>query len=84
MGAVLLFAGSVVQGPIALPHLVPLLMLMEGEDPVEDSERGCQLLYDVLQSARSTALHAHDYQEHAHALLSGMHVHPHNTVQHYH
>uniref|UniRef100_A0A3B4FDY7 SH2 domain containing 3A n=1 Tax=Pundamilia nyererei TaxID=303518 RepID=A0A3B4FDY7_9CICH len=63
--------GSVVQGPIALPHLVPLLMLMEGEDPVEDSERGCQLLYDVLQSARSTALHAHDYQEHAHALLSG-------------
>ncbi|XP_039899602.1 breast cancer anti-estrogen resistance protein 3 homolog [Simochromis diagramma] len=63
--------GSVVQGPIALPHLVPLLMLMEGEDPVEDSERGCQLLYDVLQSARSAALHAHDYQEHAHALLSG-------------
>ncbi|XP_035769575.1 breast cancer anti-estrogen resistance protein 3 homolog isoform X3 [Neolamprologus brichardi] len=70
-GDVLLFAGSVVQGPIALPHLVPLLMLMEGEDPVEDSERGCQLLYDVLQSARGAALHAHDYQEHAHALLSG-------------
>uniref|UniRef100_A0A3B4XX05 Breast cancer anti-estrogen resistance protein 3-like n=1 Tax=Seriola lalandi dorsalis TaxID=1841481 RepID=A0A3B4XX05_SERLL len=43
---------SVVEGPIALPHLVPLLMLMEGEDPVENSDRGCQLLYDVLQSAR--------------------------------
>ncbi|XP_029353783.1 breast cancer anti-estrogen resistance protein 3 isoform X2 [Echeneis naucrates] len=62
---------SVVQGPIAVPHLVPLLMLMEGEDPVEDSERGCELLYDVLQSARSAALHAQDYQSHAHTLLSG-------------
>uniref|UniRef100_A0A3Q0T8V9 SH2 domain containing 3A n=1 Tax=Amphilophus citrinellus TaxID=61819 RepID=A0A3Q0T8V9_AMPCI len=63
--------GSIVQGPLVLPHLVPLLMLMEGEDPVENSDRGCQLLYDVLQSARNAALHAQDYQEHAHALLSG-------------
>ncbi|KAM9315107.1 breast cancer anti-estrogen resistance protein 3 homolog isoform 2-T2 [Pholidichthys leucotaenia] len=62
---------SVIQGPIAVPHLVPLLMLMEGDDPVENSERGCQLLYNVLQSARSTALHAKDYQQHAHSLLSG-------------
>ncbi|XP_053187499.1 breast cancer anti-estrogen resistance protein 3 homolog [Scomber japonicus] len=62
---------SVVQGPIALPHLIPLLMVMEGDDPVEDSERGCQLLYDVLQSARSAALHAQNYQQHAHTLLSG-------------
>ncbi|CAN9510214.1 unnamed protein product [Ophioblennius macclurei] len=60
---------SVVEGPIAIPHLVPLLMLMEGEDPVENSERGCQLLYDVLQSARSAALHAQDYQQHARSLL---------------
>uniref|UniRef100_A0A3Q3WR74 SH2 domain containing 3A n=1 Tax=Mola mola TaxID=94237 RepID=A0A3Q3WR74_MOLML len=62
---------SVVHGPIAVPHLVPLLMAMEGEDPVENSERGCQLLYNVLQSARSAALHAQDYQKHAHSLLSG-------------
>ncbi|XP_062243814.1 breast cancer anti-estrogen resistance protein 3 homolog isoform X1 [Platichthys flesus] len=62
---------SVVQGPIAVPHLVPLLMTMEGEDPVENSDRGCELLFDVLQSARSAALHAKDYQEHAHALLTG-------------
>ncbi|XP_041839434.1 breast cancer anti-estrogen resistance protein 3 homolog isoform X2 [Melanotaenia boesemani] len=62
---------SVVQGPIAMPHLVPLLMAMEGEDPVENSERGCQLLYDVLQSARSAVLHAQDYQHHAHTLLAG-------------
>ncbi|XP_022593812.1 breast cancer anti-estrogen resistance protein 3-like isoform X1 [Seriola dumerili] len=62
---------SVVEGPIALPHLVPLLMLMEGEDPVENSDRGCQLLYDVLQSARSAALNAQDYQKHANTLLTG-------------
>ncbi|XP_061769797.1 breast cancer anti-estrogen resistance protein 3 homolog isoform X2 [Nerophis ophidion] len=62
---------SVVGGPVAVPHLVPLLMLMEGEDPVENSERGCQLLYDVLQSARHTALHARDHQQHAHTLLTG-------------
>ncbi|XP_034543287.1 breast cancer anti-estrogen resistance protein 3 homolog isoform X1 [Notolabrus celidotus] len=61
---------SAVQGPIAVPHLVPLLMAMEGEDPVEDSEEGCQLLYNVLQSARSAALHAQDYQQHAHSLLT--------------
>ncbi|KAM9792174.1 LOW QUALITY PROTEIN: SH2 domain-containing protein 3A-like [Neosynchiropus ocellatus] len=62
---------SVVQGPVAVPHLVPLLMAMEGEDPVEDSEHGCQVLYDVLQLARRAALHARDYQQHAHDLLAG-------------
>lgn len=68
---------SEVDGPIAVPHLVPLLMAMEGDDPVEDSERGCQLLYNVLQSARNAALHAQDYQQQAHSLLTGtvcMHV----------
>lgn len=63
--------GDVVEGPIAVPHLVPLLMAMEGEDPVENSERGCQTLYDILQSARTSALHAKDYQQHAHSLLTG-------------
>ncbi|XP_040892521.1 breast cancer anti-estrogen resistance protein 3 homolog isoform X2 [Toxotes jaculatrix] len=62
---------SVVEGPVAVPHLVPLLMLMEGEDPVENSDQGCQHLYDVLQSARSAALHAQDYQKHARSLLTG-------------
>ncbi|XP_075869844.1 breast cancer anti-estrogen resistance protein 3 homolog isoform X2 [Nelusetta ayraudi] len=62
---------AVVGGPIAVPHLVPLLLMMEGEDPVENSEQGCQLLYNVLQSARNDALHAKDYQQHAHSLLTG-------------
>ncbi|KAG9262855.1 breast cancer anti-estrogen resistance protein 3-like [Astyanax mexicanus] len=61
---------SVVSGPVALPHIVPILRLMEGEDAVETSERGCQLLYSILQSARNTADHAHLHQQHAHTLLS--------------
>uniref|UniRef100_A0A3B3U6V7 Breast cancer anti-estrogen resistance protein 3-like n=1 Tax=Poecilia latipinna TaxID=48699 RepID=A0A3B3U6V7_9TELE len=61
---------SVVRGPIAVPHLVPLLMLMEGEDPVENNDRGCQVLYDVLQSARSAALHSQVYQKNAQTLLT--------------
>ncbi|XP_034155997.2 breast cancer anti-estrogen resistance protein 3 homolog isoform X2 [Pangasianodon hypophthalmus] len=62
---------SVVSGPLSLPHMVPLLKLMEGEDGVENSERGCQLLYNILQSSRHAANHANDYQQHAHTLLSG-------------
>ncbi|KAK2818328.1 hypothetical protein Q7C36_022261 [Tachysurus vachellii] len=61
---------SVVSGPLSLPHMVPLLKLMEGEDGVENSERGCQLLYNILQTSRHTANHANDYQQHAHTLLS--------------
>uniref|UniRef100_A0A673ZM12 Breast cancer anti-estrogen resistance protein 3-like n=1 Tax=Salmo trutta TaxID=8032 RepID=A0A673ZM12_SALTR len=61
---------SVVQGPLAVPHLVPLLRLMEGEEG-EHTERGCQLLYNTLQAARNAALHAPQYQEHAHSLLTG-------------
>ncbi|XP_072513210.1 breast cancer anti-estrogen resistance protein 3 homolog isoform X1 [Salminus brasiliensis] len=61
---------SVVSGPLALPHLVPLLKLMEGEDAVENSERGCQLLFSILQSARNAAVQADQYQQHAHTLLS--------------
>ncbi|XP_030636176.1 breast cancer anti-estrogen resistance protein 3 [Chanos chanos] len=61
---------SVCEGPLSLPHMVPLLRLMEGEDIGENSETGCQLLYSILQSARNTALNAREYQQHAHNLLS--------------
>uniref|UniRef100_A0AAZ3P613 Uncharacterized protein n=1 Tax=Oncorhynchus tshawytscha TaxID=74940 RepID=A0AAZ3P613_ONCTS len=57
-------------GPLAVPYLVPLLRLMEGEEG-EHTERGCQLLYNTLQAARNAALHAPQYQEHAHSLLTG-------------
>ncbi|KAG5278240.1 hypothetical protein AALO_G00096760 [Alosa alosa] len=63
---------SVVSSPVAVPHIVPLLRLMEGEEPVEhsDPEKGCSLLYSLLQAARSTAVHAAEHQQHAHSLLS--------------
>ncbi|XP_052402617.1 breast cancer anti-estrogen resistance protein 3 homolog isoform X2 [Carassius gibelio] len=60
----------VVSGPLSLPHMVPLLKLMEGEDSVESTDRGCQLLYNLLQSARNAALHANDCTQHALSLLS--------------
>ncbi|XP_062396007.1 breast cancer anti-estrogen resistance protein 3 homolog isoform X3 [Sardina pilchardus] len=63
---------SVVSGPVAVPHIVPLLRLMEGEEPVEhaDPEKGCGLLYSLLQAARSTAVSAAEHQQHASSLLS--------------
>ncbi|XP_028827945.1 breast cancer anti-estrogen resistance protein 3 [Denticeps clupeoides] len=62
---------SVAPGPLSVPHIVPLLKLMEGEDNDEHTERGCELLYNTLQSARHSALNAQKYQQHAHNLLSG-------------
>lgn len=56
---------------VSVPHLVPLLVLMEGEELTEPSDKGCQLIFDILQSARSAALLAPQYQEHAHSLLTG-------------
>ncbi|XP_063059455.1 breast cancer anti-estrogen resistance protein 3 homolog isoform X2 [Engraulis encrasicolus] len=63
---------SVLSGPISVPHIVPLLRLMEGEEPVENSDPliGCQLLYSILQAARTIALNSEQHQKHAHNLLS--------------
>ncbi|XP_035261229.1 breast cancer anti-estrogen resistance protein 3 homolog isoform X1 [Anguilla anguilla] len=59
-----------VQGPLSMPHVLPLLRVMEGEDLGEHTERGCQLLLNTLQSARQAALNAPQYQAHAHTLLT--------------
>ncbi|XP_048869798.1 breast cancer anti-estrogen resistance protein 3 homolog isoform X2 [Brienomyrus brachyistius] len=56
---------------VSVPHLVPLLRLMEGEDAGEHTGHGCQLLLSILQSARNSALSAGQHQAHAHALLTG-------------
>ncbi|XP_056624424.1 breast cancer anti-estrogen resistance protein 3 homolog isoform X1 [Triplophysa dalaica] len=61
---------SVFSGPLSLPHMVPLLRLMEGEDCVESTDEGCQLLFNLLHSARNAALNASDYTQHANSLLS--------------
>ncbi|XP_034150106.1 breast cancer anti-estrogen resistance protein 3 homolog isoform X2 [Esox lucius] len=62
---------SVVEGPLAVPHLVPLLKLMEGEDLGDNTERGCQLLFNTLQAARNAVLHSPKYHQHANSLLIG-------------
>ncbi|KAJ8264175.1 hypothetical protein GJAV_G00146050 [Gymnothorax javanicus] len=59
-----------VEGPLSVPHVLPLLRVMEGEDVGEHTERGCELLLNTLQAARRAALNAPQYQTHAHALLS--------------
>ncbi|XP_049576006.1 breast cancer anti-estrogen resistance protein 3 homolog isoform X3 [Syngnathus scovelli] len=56
--------------PVAVPHLIPVLLLMEGQDLVEDSHQGCQMLFDLLQAARRHAAQARQHQEHAKALLA--------------
>ncbi|XP_037113136.1 breast cancer anti-estrogen resistance protein 3 homolog isoform X1 [Syngnathus acus] len=56
--------------PVAVPHLIPVLLLMEGQDLAEDSQRGCQMLFDLLQAARRHAAQARQHQEHAKALLA--------------
>ncbi|XP_036391619.1 breast cancer anti-estrogen resistance protein 3 homolog isoform X2 [Megalops cyprinoides] len=63
--------GDVVQGPVSVPHVLPLLRVMEEEDLGEHTERGCQLLLNILQSARNAALNAQQYEAHAHSLLTG-------------
>lgn len=73
--AVSCVADAMVSGPLSLPHMVPLLRLMEGEDTVESTDRGCQLLYNLLQSARNAALHASNCTQHAQGLLSGTYTH---------
>ncbi|KAJ8384664.1 hypothetical protein AAFF_G00199960 [Aldrovandia affinis] len=62
--------GEVAPGPLCVPHVMPLLRVMEGEDVGEDTERGCQLLLNTLQAARHAALNAPQYQTHAQALLT--------------
>ncbi|XP_061131442.1 breast cancer anti-estrogen resistance protein 3 homolog isoform X2 [Syngnathus typhle] len=56
--------------PVAVPHLIPVLLQMEDLDFLEDSHRGCQMLFDLLQAARRHAAQARQHQEHAKALLA--------------
>ncbi|XP_015204551.2 breast cancer anti-estrogen resistance protein 3 homolog [Lepisosteus oculatus] len=55
----------------ALPHVLPLLKLMEGVDLGEHTERGCELLLRTLEVARSFSIKAEAYQAQAQTLLSG-------------
>ncbi|KAJ1160759.1 hypothetical protein NDU88_001252 [Pleurodeles waltl] len=56
-------------GGIAVPHIVPLLNLMEGVEVSEHTEDSCELLFRVLASARSMAMNAAVHQNNAEAKL---------------
>ncbi|KAI1886524.1 hypothetical protein AGOR_G00196640 [Albula goreensis] len=61
---------GVVRGPVAVPHILPILRVMEGEELGEHTDHGCQLLLNILQSARNAALKVPQYQAYAHSLLT--------------
>ncbi|XP_066563930.1 breast cancer anti-estrogen resistance protein 3 homolog isoform X2 [Amia ocellicauda] len=56
---------------IALPHILPLLKVMEGLDLGEHTEQGCELLLCTLGAARTICLNTSQYQARAQTLLSG-------------
>uniref|UniRef100_A0A8C4YUQ0 SH2 domain containing 3A n=1 Tax=Gopherus evgoodei TaxID=1825980 RepID=A0A8C4YUQ0_9SAUR len=60
--------GNSSPGEVAVPHLLPLISLMEGEQLWDDHEESCDLLLRTLESARSIATSAGAYK--ATSLLS--------------
>lgn len=52
-----------------VPHLLPLIHLMEGKELWDHTEEGCELLFGILGLARSVAVNAGVYQVNAEAML---------------
>ncbi|CAM4606472.1 unnamed protein product [Lepidochelys kempii] len=63
--------GNSSPGEVAIPHLLPLISLMEGEQLWDDHEESCDLLLRTLESARSIATSAGAYKATAEAKLQG-------------
>uniref|UniRef100_A0A674J9W2 SH2 domain containing 3A n=1 Tax=Terrapene triunguis TaxID=2587831 RepID=A0A674J9W2_9SAUR len=63
-------------GEVAVPHLLPLISLMEGEQLWDDHEESCDLLLRTLESARSIATSAGAYKATAEAKLQGFQATP--------
>ncbi|XP_044846616.1 breast cancer anti-estrogen resistance protein 3 homolog isoform X2 [Mauremys mutica] len=61
--------GNSSPGEVAIPHLLPLISLMEGEQLWGDHENSCDLLLRTLESARSIATSARAYKATAEAKL---------------
>uniref|UniRef100_A0A8C8VR91 SH2 domain containing 3A n=1 Tax=Pelusios castaneus TaxID=367368 RepID=A0A8C8VR91_9SAUR len=61
---------------VAIPHLLPLISLMEGEQLWDDHEESCDLLLRTLESARSIATNARAYKATAEAKLKGFQATP--------
>uniref|UniRef100_A0A452HGF6 Uncharacterized protein n=1 Tax=Gopherus agassizii TaxID=38772 RepID=A0A452HGF6_9SAUR len=68
--------GNSSPGEVAVPHLLPLISLMEGEQLWDDHEESCDLLLRTLESARSIATSARAYKATAEAKLQGFQATP--------
>ncbi|KAH1176546.1 breast cancer anti-estrogen resistance protein 3 homolog isoform X1 [Mauremys mutica] len=68
--------GNSSPGEVAIPHLLPLISLMEGEQLWGDHENSCDLLLRTLESARSIATSARAYKATAEAKLQGFQATP--------
>ncbi|EMP26098.1 SH2 domain-containing protein 3A [Chelonia mydas] len=68
--------GNSSPGEVAVPHLLPLISLMEGEQLWDDHEESCDLLLRTLESARSIATSAGAYKATAEAKLQGFQATP--------
>ncbi|XP_062975175.1 SH2 domain-containing protein 3A isoform X2 [Elgaria multicarinata webbii] len=61
---------------VAVPHILPLLCLMEGEEPWGDHEEACEVLLRTLEAARFMATNAGAYRVSAEARLQGFEATP--------
>ncbi|XP_053150323.1 breast cancer anti-estrogen resistance protein 3 homolog isoform X2 [Hemicordylus capensis] len=61
---------------VAVPHILPLLCLMEGEELWGNDEEACDALLRTLEAARSIATNASAYQVSAEAKLHGLQATP--------
>ncbi|XP_054859195.1 SH2 domain-containing protein 3A [Eublepharis macularius] len=60
----------------AVPHILPLLCLMEGEELQGESEETCDVLLRILAAARSIATNASVFRANAEAKLQGFQASP--------
>ncbi|XP_029440910.1 breast cancer anti-estrogen resistance protein 3-like [Rhinatrema bivittatum] len=67
---------SVPMESFVVPHILPLIRVMEGTELWDHTEESCDLLLSVLESARSIAGNARVYQRNAEAKLSGFEPSP--------
>nr|XP_056712432.1 SH2 domain-containing protein 3A [Euleptes europaea] len=61
---------------VAVPHILPLLCLMEGEERRGESEESCDVLLRILAAARFVATNAGVFHANAEAKLQGFEASP--------
>ncbi|XP_048347495.1 breast cancer anti-estrogen resistance protein 3 homolog isoform X2 [Sphaerodactylus townsendi] len=61
---------------VAVPHILPLLCLMEGEELLGENEETCAVLLRILAAARSVATNTGVFRANAEAKLQGLQAFP--------